>query len=179
MILNKTFFNRPADIVARGLIGCNLCVKNSDLKQIQRFAIHETEAYMGPHDLACHASKGRTKRTEVMYREAGTIYVYLIYGMYSMLNVVTGEKDFPAAVLIRGAGDWNGPGKLTKALGIGRKLSGHSLGKRAGMWIEKPSSVVVDKKRIHTTPRIGVLYAKEWARKKLRFVLKDSQKIHI
>lgn len=177
MILSKTFFNRPADAVARDLIGCNLCLEGD--RGVVRHTIHETEAYMGPHDLACHASKGRTKRTEVLYQKAGTIYVYLIYGMYSMLNVVTGEKGFPAAVLIRGAGNWNGPGKLTKAIGITKELNGDTLGREAGMWIEKLSSVVVDKKHIYTTPRIGVAYAGKWAKKELRFVLKDFQEIHI
>src|SRR5690606_21154298 len=97
------FFNRDAEVVARELLGKFLIVKQGDCKL--EFMIKETEAYVGPHDLACHASKGKTKRTEVMYGEAGTIYMYLIYGMYWMLNIVTGERDYPAAVLIRSAGE--------------------------------------------------------------------------
>jgi len=176
-ILNKNFFNRSANSVAHELVGCNLCLRKG--RKIVRHTIYETEAYMGPHDLACHASKGRTKRTEVMYQKAGTIYVYLIYGMYFMLNIVTGEKDFPAAVLIRGVGAFDGPGKLTKALSIGMKFNALSLGKSTGMWIERPSGVAIDKRRIYTTPRIGVAYANEWAKKKLRFVLKSSKELHI
>jgi len=100
-VLKKSFFSRSADVVARELLGKALCVRLG-VGTIERLVIHETEAYMGPDDLACHASKGRTKRTEVMYGEAGTIYVYLIYGMYEMLNFVTGDVGHPAAVLIRG-----------------------------------------------------------------------------
>jgi DNA-3-methyladenine glycosylase len=165
------FFNRSADIVARELIGCHLCVNISDSTNIERLAIHETEAYMGPHDLACHSSKGKTKRTEVLFQEAGTIYVYLIYGMYSMLNIVTGAEGYPAAVLVRGAGVYDGPGKLTKALKITRDKNGLQLGRNTGIWIERQ---LHGRKflKIQTTPRIGVAYAQGWAQKKLRFVLK-------
>jgi len=169
MRLTNSFFNRPADVVARELVGAMLSTKRRD-GSIERLEIKETESYMGPHDLASHAAKGRTKRTEVMYAPAGTIYVYLIYGMYHMLNIVTGEKDYPAAVLIRGAGAYDGPGKLTKALGINMAYNGLILGTSAGIWIEDAK----DPHPIQTTatPRIGVDYAGVWAKKKLRFVKK-------
>lgn len=169
--LHNRFFNRPADVVARELIGCALCVRNSVSDRDERLLISETEAYMGPHDLACHSSKGKTKRTEVMYGKAGTIYVYLIYGMYSMLNIVTGDEDCPAAVLIRGADAYDGPGKLTRALGVTRDKNGLPLGRKSGIWVEKAShnEKIV---RIDTTPRIGIAYAKEWAERELRFVLR-------
>ncbi len=147
-----------------------ICVKKEG--KIERHIITETEAYMGPHDLACHASKGRTKRTETLYSEAGTIYVYLIYGMYELLNVVTSRKEYPAAVLIRGVGPYDGPGKLTRGLGITRSLNGRKLGRMTGLWIEEPKKETTV--RIHRTPRIGVGYAKEWAKKRLRFVLTSS-----
>lgn len=169
-MLTQKFFNKPADEVARALIGCLLCVQTQG--EVVRLPITETEAYMGPHDLACHASKGRTVRTETMFMGPGTIYVYLIYGMYDMLNIVTGEEGYPAAVLIRGAGVHDGPGKLTKALGITRTFNAMKLGRNTGVWIEQGDEVPAQ--HILNTPRIGVAYAGAWAHKKLRFVLKAS-----
>lgn len=169
-MLSKAFFNREADTVARELLGKILCIQKGT--KIIRLPITETEAYLGPQDLACHSSKGRTKRTEVMFSEAGTIYIYLIYGMYTMLNVVTRENGYPAAVLIRGAGTFDGPGKLTKALGIARAQNGMSLGKKAGIWIE--DAPPVPNTSLITTPRIGVAYAGDWALKELRFVWKPD-----
>lgn len=166
--LTKDYFDRPADVVARALLGCTLCVKQG--RRTVRVVINETEAYMGSEDLACHAAKGRTPRTEIMFREAGTIYVYLVYGMYDMLNVVTGPRGHPAAVLIRGAGQYDGPGKLTKALNITRAHNGASLGGQSGLWIETRKGTV-DATHINATPRIGVSYAREWADAKLRFIL--------
>jgi len=167
-LLPHSFFDRPAEVVAKDLLGCTLCVRRDG--SVERYCIHETEAYVGPYDLANHASKGKTQRTEVMYRKAGTIYVYLIYGMYNMFNIVTGEEEYPAAVLIRGAGPHDGPGKLTKALGIDRSIHGMTLGKKNGIWIEERTCEVCSSD-ILATPRIGVAYAKEWATKELRFVL--------
>lgn len=164
------FFERSADVVARDLLGSFLVIRRTD-GRIERLMINETEAYLGEHDLACHASKGRTKRTEVLYHQPGTIYMYLIYGMYWMLNIVTGPEGYPAAVLVRGAGEYHGPGKLTKALGIDGSLNDQELGKGAGLWIERGKSV--EDQDVLVTARIGVEYAKEWAEKPLRFVLKD------
>ena len=169
--LPHVFFNRSAEIVAKDLLGCTLCVQRNGV--IERHTITETEAYVGPHDLANHASKGKTQRTEVMFRKAGTIYVYLVYGMYDMFNIVTGEKEYPAAVLIRGAGTYDGPGKLTKALGLTRTLNSQMLSRKTGVWIEK-RIYPVPENNITTTPRIGVEYAKEWAQKELRFVLRNT-----
>jgi DNA-3-methyladenine glycosylase len=168
-MLTHSFFNRPAEEVARDLLGCALCVNING--KVHRHVIHETEAYIGPHDLASHASKGRTPRTDMMFRKAGTIYIYLIYGMYEMLNFVTGEVDYPAAVLIRGAGEYTGPGKLTKALTITRALNGKMVGKTTGLWVEERTEVIPNT-HIVCTSRIGVAYAKEWAHKELRFILK-------
>jgi DNA-3-methyladenine glycosylase len=167
-----TFFNRSALVVAKELLGCYLVTRQHG--ELQRFMITETEAYVGPHDLASHSSKGRTKRTEVMYQPAGTIYVYLIYGMHDMLNIVTGVKDYPATVLIRAIESKDeiitGPGKVTKALHVSRLINGKGLGKDANLWIEFPP--VPTKRKIIRTPRIGVSYAGPvWAEKKYRFVL--------
>ena len=90
-------------------------------------AITETEAYVGPHDLACHGSKGRTPRTEVMFGPAGHWYVYFVYGIHWMLNAVTDDEGHPAAVLVRGAGDWDGPAKLTKALKIDKAFDARAI----------------------------------------------------
>lgn len=112
MKLDYTFYHRPCLAVAHDLVGKVLVCGD------KRLRISETEAYVGEGDTACHAHKGRTKRTEVMYMKAGTIYIYLCYGMHWLLNIVTGEEDMPEAVLIRACVDANGPAKLTKYLGI-------------------------------------------------------------
>lgn len=144
--------------------------------------IVETEAYVGPHDLACHASKGRTRRTAVMFGEAGHAYVYFVYGMHHMLNVVTGAIDDAQAVLLRAAepiegldGSTRGPALLTKALGISLAHDGTDVclapaRRRDGLWFfegEPPQ-------RIDVTPRIGVDYAKQWKDALLRFIDAES-----
>jgi DNA-3-methyladenine glycosylase len=167
--LPNSFFNRKTLTVARELIGKTLVRKLGN--KIIRQKITEVEAYVGPHDPACHSSRGRTERNKIMYMEAGTIYVYFTYGMHWMLNIVTEEKDFPSAVLIRGTEDISGPARLTKALRIDKNLNGKKLGKKSGLWIEDDESV--PSRLISRTPRIGVAYAKEgWAEKPYRFVLK-------
>lgn len=169
--LPQSFFNRKTLIVARDLIGKYL-VREIDGKVIRQ-KITETEAYVGPHDLACHSSRGRTPRCEPMFGEAGTIYVYFTYGMHWMLNIVTEEKYFPSAVLIRGLELVSGPARLTKALSIDKKLNGLKLGKESGLWIEDGEKV--PNKNVIRTPRIGVAYAKDgWAKKLYRFVLKTE-----
>ena len=134
--------------------------------------ITEVEAYDGINDKACHASKGRTVRTEIMFGPAGFWYVYLCYGMYDMLNIVTGPKDYPAAVLIRGVEGINGPGRLTKTLKITRALNGKKVDQKNGLWIEQ--GISVSKNEIARTPRIGVAYAGAYAQKPWRFVWKKK-----
>ena len=116
-VLGKEFFDRPVLDVAKEMLGVSLCTTNTD-GQISRMTVNETEAYDGEEDLACHASKGRTSRNEVMYGSAGVIYLYLCYGIHWLLNIVCREEGYPAAVLIRGTLDVSGPGRLTKKLGI-------------------------------------------------------------
>src|SRR4029079_3799991 len=119
--------------------------------------ITETEAYVGPQDLASHASKGRTKRNEAMFGPPGTFYVYFLYGLHWMLNVVTGPVDYPAAVLIRGVEGIVGPARLTKALGINGDLNGKMAGRETGVWFgEGPRPM---RKQIIRSARIGVDYA--------------------
>lgn len=172
----KAWSSRETVKHARGLLGQWLCVSAAD-GVVRRARITETEAYHGPDDLACHASKGRTARTAVMYGPAGTWYVYLCYGVHEMVNLVTGPEDWPAAVLIRGVEGVSGPGRVTRALGIGRGLNGaeaRPLMGRAGpaAWIEAASLAdgAVEEADVLAGPRVGVDYAgPEWAAKPWRF----------
>ncbi len=171
--LPQSFFEKKTLQVARELIGKYL-VREIDGTVIRQ-RITETEAYVGPHDLACHSSRGKTLRNTPMFAEASTIYVYFTYGMHWMLNIVTEEKDFPAAVLIRGTENVNGPARLTKALKINKSLNGLKLGKASGLWIEEDLKTENSKLKITRTPRIGVAYAGSgWAEKPYRFVLKEK-----
>ena len=127
--------------------------------------IIEVEAYDGESDLACHARFGRTPRTEVMYGAGGAWYVYLCYGVHEMLNLVVGPKDWPSAVLIRALAGVEGPGRLTRRLGIDRQLNGKSAVRESGLWIED-RGVRVPRSLVRTTPRIGVDYSGPiWATK--------------
>lgn len=166
-VLPKSFYKRNVLDVAPDLLGKYL-VRILPSGEIVRSKITEVEAYDGEKDLACHASKGKTERTSVMYEEGGIWYIYLVYGMHNMLNIVTGEKDYPAAVLIRGVEDISGPGRLTKNFKIDRNLNGLRSNRENNLWIEEGESV----KEYTTTPRIGVQYAREWALKPYRFILK-------
>jgi DNA-3-methyladenine glycosylase len=137
--------------------------------------IIEVEAYVGSEDKACHASKGRTRRTDVMFGPAGIAYVYLIYGMYHCLNVVTEREEFPAAVLIRAIeldGKLiDGPGRLCRALQIDRNLNRADLTIRESLWFEDRGALV-KRGNIEAHPRIGVDYAGAWAKKPWRFRLR-------
>ena len=141
--------------MARELVGKVLVHRVDGVEH--RLRITETEAYCGESDTACHAHKGRTKRTEVMYMEAGTIYIYLCYGVHWLLNIVTGEENQPEAVLIRACeGKMNGPGKLTKALKITGALNrGSILGDE--LWIEDDGFSCA----VATDTRVGIGYASE------------------
>lgn len=171
-ILSPSYFNRPTLVVARSLIGKYLVRKNG--KGMVAGKIIEVEAYVGPHDKACHASKGRTARTEVLFGPPGVSYVYFIYGMHHMLNVVTEREEYPAAVLIRAVaidGELiDGPGKLCRALDIDRALNRIDLTIGTELWFEDRGARV-SRKKIGTFPRIGVEYAGLWARKPYRFRL--------
>lgn len=151
--LDFEFYQRPCLAVAKALVG-KILVRKTPTGELLKLRIAETEAYCGEEDTACHAHKGRTKRTEVLYQSAGTIYVYLCYGMHWLLNVVTGEEEHPEAVLIRACVEAPGPGKLTKALSVTGELNrGCIWGEE--LWIEDDGfscEVVTDK-------RVGIAYA--------------------
>lgn len=166
--LNIDFFNRDVLDVARDLLGKTLVRRYED-QSIKKFFITEVEAYRGIEDLACHVSKGKTPRTEVMFREGGLVYVYLIYGMYWMLNVVTGKENDASAVLIRGIEGFSGPGRVGKALNLDKTFYGENLFTSSRLWIEDSGLLV----KYKTSPRIGIDYAGEpWVSKPWRFILK-------
>jgi DNA-3-methyladenine glycosylase len=186
--LSRSFYEQSTIDVAKQLLGKLLIHRHADAMLVGR--IVETEAYLGPHDLACHAAKGRTKRTEVMFGAAGHAYVYFIYGFYNMLNLVTEAKDYPAAVLIRAVepvrgielmkqnrknqqlGNLaSGPGKLCQAFAIDRSLNGQDVCGRI-LYLEDRGEPTP---KFDATPRIGVDYAGEWKAKPLRFVVRDSK----
>jgi DNA-3-methyladenine glycosylase len=173
-VLERGFFARSALSVAKELIGKYL-VRRVDGQETS-VLVTETEAYVGPHDLACHASKGRTARTDVMFGPGGCWYVYFIYGMHWMLNVVTDCDDYPSAVLFRGAGPWDGPARLTKALAIDKTFNAQPAAPASALWIED-RGYRVPRGRVKRTPRIGVEYSGPWAAKPYRFVLDPLPKL--
>ncbi len=172
-VLPRSYFNHSTVQVARSLIGKYL-VRVID-GRILAGKIVEVEAYVGSKDRACHASKGRTQRTEVMFGPAGVAYVYLIYGMYHCLNVVTEREEFPSAVLIRAieldAELIDGPGRLCRALEVDRRLNLVDLTIGESLWFEDRGEVV-GRGTVGAYPRIGVDYAGEWAEKLWRFRLR-------
>lgn len=166
--LHPDFFKRDAVTVARELLGRTI-VRRFENGEEKRFVIVETEAYLGEDDLACHASKGRTPRTEVMYHDGGKIYVYLIYGMYWMLNFVTGGDGHPQAVLIRGVDKVIGSGRVGRLLQLDKSFYGEDLCASSRLWVEDTPVITT----FATAPRVGVDYAKEWKDMEWRFIAND------
>lgn len=177
-ILDRKFYAKDTLAAARDLLGCMICVRRHD-GTIRRAEIIETEAYCGVMDLACHASKGRTKRTEIMFGPPGFAYVYMIYGMYFCLNFVTEKEGSACAVLIRGVrsekhGDGEGgielrgPGKTCRFFGIDKSFNGMDLTSGENIWVEKRK---VKKIKFETAARIGIDYAGEFKDKPWRFIL--------
>jgi DNA-3-methyladenine glycosylase len=176
--LPREFYVRPAVELAPALIGKILVHRVG--RNIYRARIVETEAYVGPHDLACHASKGRTKRTEVMFGRAGHAYVYFIYGMYDMLNIVAADVDDAQAVLIRAAepldgwdADLSGPGKLARAMKITRADNGLDLTGEKLFLMDDAAKAI----RPARSKRIGVDYAGRWTHALLRFFDPESRAV--
>ncbi len=169
-LLPASFYARPTLRVARSLLGKYLVRETASGLRAGR--IIEVEAYVGPQDRASHASRGRTKRTDVMFGQPGLAYIYLIYGMYHCLNVVTERSDYPAAVLIRAieyeTGLADGPGRTCRLFGIDRRLNCHDLTSGKALWIEDRGERI-SRSQIGAFPRIGVDYAGPWAAKPWRF----------
>lgn len=191
MILQKDFYLRPVQMVARELLG-KLLIREIENQHVGGYIL-EAEAYGGEDDQACHARIGKTERNQVMYGAGGHAYIYFTYGMHWMLNCVTGKDGFPAAVLIRAIqpveGEdyirrrrehvppkhWcDGPAKLTKALDISGSLNGTDLCSQFGSLYIENGKPVIDE-MVSATPRIGIQYAPEpWKSKKWRFLISDS-----
>ncbi len=187
--LKRSFFNQPTIKVARQLLGCYLARRIGS--KVIRARITETEAYVGPRDKASHASRGRTARNEVMFSKPGYYYIYLIYGMYYCLNVVTEKDGYPAAVLIRGVElinkpnvknvqlDQNnfadnirieGPGRVCRALRVDKHFNKADAIVNKQLWLEKGK--LGKQEKIATGKRINVPYAGPWQHKLWRFYIK-------
>lgn len=168
-VLNQRFFNRPTLMVAKDLLGKYL-VRKWRGKIIARM-ITEVEAYNGPNDLASHASRGITARNKIMFGPAGHLYIYFTYGMHWMLNIVTGKKGYPAAVLIRGVEGISGPARVTKFFKIGKSLNNKKASRVTGLWIEDRGTRIL-RSHIKCSARIGVAHAGQiWSKKLYRFYL--------
>jgi DNA-3-methyladenine glycosylase len=171
--LRRSFYDRDTVQVARELLGKNLVHVVDGVERVGR--IVETEAYLGPHDLAAHSSRGLTNRTRVMFGPPGHAYVYMIYGMHWCMNVVTEEEGHASAVLLRALEPvknigqrTQGPALLCKAMAIDGRFTGHDLVSHT-LYIDDPRD---DRRvRIVKRPRIGVDYAGHWARRLLRFYI--------
>lgn len=161
--LTRKFFTRDVLIVAPELLGKILFCRVGE--ELIGLRITETEAYRGVEDLACHASKGRTARTEAMYHIGGVLYVYLIYGKYWMLNIVTGMENDPQAVLIRGLEGFYGPGRLSQRLQINKSFYDEDVTVSSKIWIENYGTKTVYK----TDKRFGVDYSGDWKNKPWRY----------
>jgi DNA-3-methyladenine glycosylase len=181
-ILKRAYFRRPTLQVARSLLGKYLVRKNG--RKVLAGRIVEVEAYIGMEDRACHASKGRTARTDVMFGPAGVSYVYLIYGMHHCFNIVTERVGHPSAVLVRAVEDVDtqalidGPGRVCRFLTIDRRLNRLDLTAGEALWVEDRGERVASS-TITTGRRIGVDYAGMWAKKSWRFRLTPSQKLKV
>ena len=166
MKIDKNIYKLSSIELAPKLLGKILC--RSINGKVLKYRIIETETYYSEQDTACHAHKGKTNRTKIMYEGGGVAYIYLCYGMHWMLNIVSGGKDIPQAVLIRGVEGYNGPGKLTKILNITGKLNGENLINSNKIWLEDDNFVC----KFKSAPRIGINYATEEYKNKLwRFIL--------
>lgn len=168
--MGRRALSRPAQQLAPELLGKLLC-RRTDLG-VFKYRIMETECYCGEEDTACHASKGKTPRTRVLYEKGGTSYVYLCYGMHALFNVVSGKEGHPEAVLIRGVEGYNGPGKLTRAMEIDRTLNEEDMTVSHKLWLEddgyRPAYV--------RARRVGIDYATQEYRDVLwRFIVDDGK----
>lgn len=166
MRLNEEFYKRSAIEAAPEILGKLLCRRIGN--DILKCRITETECYYGEDDTACHAHKGKTERTKILYEDGGRAYIYLCYGIHELFNIVTGKKGFPQAVLIRGIEGFNGPGKLTKHLKIDRSLNGEDLITSDKLWLEDDGFVP----KYQAMKRVGIDYATEEYKNKLwRFIV--------
>ncbi len=174
--LERAFYDRDTLLVAKELLGKCLVHRSEGVERVGR--IVEVEAYLGPHDLAAHSARGLTERTKTMFGPPGHAYVYMIYGIYHCMNVVTEPEGHASAVLLRAiepvknvAGRTQGPGLLCRAMQIDRRLNGYDLISDTLFISEEPQG---EPPVIVRRPRIGVEYARHWARRLLRFYIKGN-----
>jgi len=175
-MLPREFYDRDTIQVAEELLGKLLVHTAEGVTRIGR--IVEVEAYLGPHDLAAHSSKGLTARTRIMFGPPGHAYVYLIYGMHHCMNIVTEREGHGSAVLLRAVepvrgihGRTQGPGLLCRAMGIDRRLNGQDL---VGDRLRVAAADEIESEQIVRRPRIGVDYAGRWAKRRLRFYIRGN-----
>ena len=174
--LPRSFYDRDTILVARELLGCYLVHLVAGVPLIGR--IVEVEAYLGPHDLAAHSSKGLTPRTRVLFGPPGFAYVYLVYGMHWCMNIVTEREGHGSAVLLRAmepvqnvVQSTRGPGLLCRAMQIDQRLNGHDMASRDFYLAARPDSEAPE---VIARPRIGVAYSGIWAQRLLRFYIKGN-----
>lgn len=167
MLISQEFFQRDSETVAAELLGQSL-LRQTDEGGLIELPVTEVEIYDGLEDLASHARFGKTRRNAPMFGSGGHWYMYLIYGMYWMINITTQKEGYPAALLIRGAGKFDGPGKLSKALQVDGNLSGKPAHPASGLWVEKQIFTI---QPFQKTPRIGISYAGDWKDKKWRYII--------
>lgn len=173
--VSAQFFFDDALHVAPKMLGMKL-VRRLDDGNIIRLHISDIEIYRGKEDLACHASKGNTDRTKIMFDKGGKIYVYLIYGMHWLLNFTTGESGSPQAILIRGTDKITGPGRIGRHLQLDKSFYGEDLSTSSRLWIEHGEKI--DKTNVEKLPRVGVDYAGEyWAKILWRWRIKDNKRL--
>ena len=156
MITDREFFRQDAEKLAPALLG-KLLVRRLPDGSLRKLRITETEAYTGTEDSACHAHRGRTPRSELLWRDGGTVYVYLCYGMHNLMNIISGHEEEPQGVLIRCCEGAEGPGRLTKALSIDRGFNGCDILACPGLWLEDDGAKV----DITLDTRVGIAYAEE------------------
>ncbi|HEX5398623.1 MAG TPA: DNA-3-methyladenine glycosylase [Verrucomicrobiae bacterium] len=174
--LPRAFYDRDTIVVAQELLGKSLVHVARGVERVGK--IVETEAYLGPHDLAAHSARGMTERNKVMFGPPGHAYVYFIYGMYFCMNVVTEREGHASAVLLRALepvknlkGRTCGPGLLCLAMDIDRRLNGHDLLSNDFFIAESPGAEIPS---VIKRPRIGVDYAMHWAKRHLRFYIRGN-----
>ncbi len=168
--VSADFFLSPADRVARNILGMYLVRQWRG--RVYAAMITETEAYVGPEDKASHAFRGKTARTSVMFGPPGVWYVYLVYGMHYCLNVVTGRKGYPAAVLIRGVAGVSGPGKVSAHMRIGKSMNRKKIIPASRLWIAPGKKIPAS--RVCRGARVGIPYAEEWKDAPLRFWVEEG-----
>ena len=167
-ILDTAYFSAPATQLAPDLVGTLICRRHDD-GTILRCRITETECYYGESDTACHASRGRTPRTDTLYMAGGVAYVYLCYGIHELFNIVTGPEGHPEAVLLRGVEGACGPGRATRRLCITRGFNRRPLSPETGLWLEDDGTAPL----FQALPRVGIGYASEEDQARLwRFLCK-------